>query len=75
MLVYTDSTEASELTLLLLRNHNIPFKQINITYMPKLVATLSAAGHNTFPVVVVGNDVWGGYRPDKIKALVRGRSA
>lgn len=70
-LIYTDDGEASKCTVVLLRHHNIIFKQVDVTGDAKMIATLSAAGHATLPVVVSGGDVWTGYRPDKIKALAR----
>jgi glutaredoxin-like protein NrdH len=59
------------LTVVLLQHHNVAFRRVDVTGDEKLISTLNAAGHTTLPVVVVGNDVWTGYRPDKIKALLR----
>ena len=71
VLVYTDDGEDSRCTVVLLRQHSIAFKQVDATGDHKLLSTLSAAGYNKMPVVMVGNDVWTGYRPEKIKAILR----
>ena len=50
----------------------IPFEEINLDEHPELIDYVKyELRFSSTPVVVNGDDVWSGYRPDKIEAIKR----
>jgi glutaredoxin-like protein NrdH len=52
-----------------LTEHGIPFVVEDIRE-PGNLAAAQALGHTSAPVVVVGDESWSGFRPDKLGELV-----
>ena len=47
----------------------LPFEVVDVTQNQQAADQLRAAGFQQLPVVIAGNNVWSGYRPDRIKQL------
>lgn len=47
----------------------IDFETVDITEDPEARDYVMALGHLQAPVVVVGDDHWAGFRPDRIRAI------
>lgn len=47
----------------------VAYEVIDITEDHDAMAYVLGLGHMSAPVVVVGNDSWSGYRPERIQAL------
>lgn len=47
----------------------ISYEYIDLTKDMKAMATVGELGYRQAPVVVVGDDHWAGFRPDKIAQL------
>ena len=47
----------------------IDYSTIDVSVDTEALAQVKALGYAQAPVVVVGEDHWSGFRPDKIKAL------
>jgi len=56
-------------TLRALNRYQIAHTVVDVSTDPKAADRLEALGYLRAPVVVVGADHWGGYRPDKLAAL------
>lgn len=52
-----------------LERKGIEYNVIDLTQDQEAFATVQGLGYMQVPVVVVGEDHWGGFRPDKIGAL------
>jgi glutaredoxin-like protein NrdH len=64
-----DICQACRLTKTMIESKRLPYTEIDISADHKSADLLRAAGHLELPVVVTGNDVWTGFRPDKIRGL------
>ena len=53
----------------LLGKLSIPYVEINIEENPDVLAFLKKQGFLSAPVVMVEDDAWAGFQPEKIKAL------
>lgn len=53
----------------MLAKSGIPYEMIDISVNAEAGEELRAGGFTSTPVVRYGDDVWSGYRPDKIRAL------
>ncbi|OZG64767.1 glutaredoxin family protein [Bifidobacterium eulemuris] len=47
----------------------VPFAVVDVTQDAQAAELLRTAGFMQVPVVLADNDIWSGYRPDKIKQL------
>ena len=47
----------------------VPYRQIDVTVDTEASAMLRAAGYRQAPVVMAGDRVWTGYRPDLLRTL------
>lgn len=47
----------------------VPYRQIDVTVDTEASAMLRAAGYRQAPVVMDGDRVWTGYRPDLLRTL------
>ena len=52
-----------------LDKHGIAYKVVDLTQDPAALEELKSLGHQQAPVVKAGKEHWGGFRPDKIKAI------
>jgi glutaredoxin-like protein NrdH len=52
-----------------LENQGIAYEKVDISVDSQARDYVMALGYLQAPVVVVGNDHWSGFRPDRIKAL------
>lgn len=52
-----------------LEKAGIAYEKVDISLNAEARDYVMALGHLQAPVVVVGNDHWSGFRPDRIKAL------
>lgn len=48
----------------------VPFKTVDVMADDDGYSRVQASGKTQLPMVIAGEDVWHGFRPDKIKALV-----
>ncbi|BAH56148.1 MULTISPECIES: glutaredoxin-like protein NrdH [Rhodococcus] len=53
-----------------LDKEGIEYSVIDLEGDPHAVNALRALGYSQAPVVIAGDQHWGGFRPDRIKALV-----
>jgi glutaredoxin-like protein NrdH len=58
-----------EQTKKMLTAREIEFEVVMINENPDIVADYMDAGHMSAPIVVAGDDVWSGFRMDKINEL------
>lgn len=57
-----------------LTEHDIPFKEINVSEQPSGLVELQERGIKSVPVVLVGdnwNEAFVGFQPDRLEELVR----
>lgn len=54
----------------LLTRTNVPFEEIDLSSDSEAYEMVRALGYTAAPVVVVGDDHWSGFRPDKLETLV-----
>lgn len=47
----------------------LDFELVDLTQDDEAMARVTALGYRQAPVVMAGDDHWGGFRPDKISAL------
>lgn len=52
-----------------LLKHELPYRKVDITTDPEAHRTVTELGYTSAPVVVVGDQHWSGFRPDRIEAL------
>lgn len=53
----------------LLTKNEIPFEEVDLSKDPEALAMVRGLGYSAAPVVMVGEDHWSGFRPDKLSAL------
>jgi len=53
----------------LLTKNEIPFEEVDLSKNPEALAMVRELGYSAAPVVMVGEDHWSGFRPDKLSAL------
>lgn len=58
-----------ESTKRMLKSSNIRFDEIALDQHPELAEQFRSVGHTSAPIVVAGEQVWSGFRYDKIRAL------
>lgn len=58
-----------------LDKYEISYDVVVVTEDLQLREYLKSLGHQQFPVVVIGEQSWSGFRPDRIKQLVAGPPA
>ena len=58
--------DATKKTLI---RRNLEFSEIRIDQNPELIAEFIDMGHSTAPIVKAGDEVWSGFRMDRIMAL------
>ena len=51
-----------------LDKQGVSYERIDVTQDPESLAFIKGLGYQQAPVVVVGEDHWSGFRPDRIKA-------
>lgn len=51
--------------------NGLEFAEVDLTQDEAALATVKALGYQQAPVVFADGDHWAGFRPDKIKALVK----
>ncbi|WP_124054524.1 glutaredoxin-like protein NrdH [Arcanobacterium ihumii] len=49
----------------------LDYAEVDLTQDEEALATVKALGYQQAPVVFADGDHWAGFRPDKIKALVK----
>lgn len=47
----------------------IKYTVVDVSEDPEALELVRGLGYLTAPVIIAGDDHWGGFRPDKIKAL------
>lgn len=52
-----------------LTRRKLEFSEIRIDQNPQLVSEFLGMGHSSAPIVKAGDEVWSGFRMDKIMAL------
>lgn len=68
--VYTlPSCVQCDSTKRLLTKNEIPFEEVDLSKDPEALAMVRGLGYSAAPVVMVGEDHWSGFRPDKLSAL------
>lgn len=60
-----------EATKRAMKKHNIAHTTVDISQDDDALSKVKQLGHYQAPVVVVGDDSWSGFRPDRIKTLIR----
>ncbi|WP_072814300.1 glutaredoxin-like protein NrdH [Rhodococcus zopfii] len=50
---------------------DVPYAYIDVTQRPDALTFIQELGYKAVPVVVAGDMHWGGFRPDRVKALIR----
>ncbi|XCB29076.1 glutaredoxin-like protein NrdH [Arcanobacterium hippocoleae] len=58
-----------------LKKNNLEFAEVDLTQDEAALATVKALGYQQAPVIFADGDHWAGFRPDKIKALVKSTAA
>lgn len=53
-----------------LDKEGLEYQMIDVSLDPEAREFVESLGYSTAPVVVAGEDHWGGFRPDRIAALV-----
>lgn len=51
------------------REKGIKYTVVDVSEDPEALELVRGLGYLTAPVIIAGDDHWGGFRPDKIKAL------
>lgn len=54
-----------------LTSAGVAYDVVDVTEDAAALAKIKALGYAQVPVVIAGQDHWGGFRPDRIKALAR----
>lgn len=60
-----------EQTKRVLTNHNVPFEAKMIQDSPEVLDLIAEKGYQSAPVVVVGEESWSGFRPERITHAIR----
>lgn len=53
-----------------LKKIGIPFEMRDVSTDPEAMALAIGTGEKITPIVIYGEEVWSGYRPDKIDGLM-----
>lgn len=68
--VYTlPSCVQCDSTKRLLTKNEIPFNEVDLSTDERAMVMVRDLGYKSAPVVVVGEDHWSGFRPDKLSTL------
>ncbi|MDY5585268.1 MAG: glutaredoxin-like protein NrdH [Arcanobacterium sp.] len=54
-----------------LDKYGLEYSEVDLTQDEEALATVKALGYQQAPVIFADGDHWAGFRPDKIKALVK----
>ncbi len=54
-----------------LDKYGLEYVEVDLTQDDEALATVKALGYQQAPVIFADGDHWAGFRPDKIKALVK----
>jgi glutaredoxin-like protein NrdH len=52
-----------------LTRNSIEYLEVDLSQDPEAMALVKELGYTAAPVVVIGDDHWSGFRPDKLSAL------
>jgi len=52
-----------------LTRNSIEYREVDLSQDPEAMALVKELGYTAAPVVVIGDDHWSGFRPDKLSAL------
>lgn len=61
--------QGCRLTAQALDKAGLPYTKVDITQDPEAEAYVRSLGYLQMPVVVAGEEHWGDFRPDRVKAL------
>ncbi|HFI0263930.1 TPA: glutaredoxin-like protein NrdH [Streptococcus suis] len=53
-----------------LDEHNVAYKEINLDEQPEFIEHVKSLGFSAAPVIETENEVFSGFQPAKLKALV-----
>ncbi|HFI0394386.1 TPA: glutaredoxin-like protein NrdH [Streptococcus suis] len=53
-----------------LDEHNVAYKEINLDEQPEYIEHVKSLGFSSAPVIETENEVFSGFQPTKLKALV-----
>ncbi|HFI0143668.1 TPA: glutaredoxin-like protein NrdH [Streptococcus suis] len=53
-----------------LDQHNVAYTEINLDEQPEYIEHVKSLGFSSAPVIETENDVFSGFQPSKLKALV-----
>ncbi|HFR3537516.1 glutaredoxin-like protein NrdH [Streptococcus iners] len=53
-----------------LDEHNVAYKEINLDEQPEFIGHVKSLGFSAAPVIETENEVFSGFQPTKLKALV-----
>ncbi|HFI0054391.1 TPA: glutaredoxin-like protein NrdH [Streptococcus suis] len=53
-----------------LDEHNVAYKEINLDEQPEFIEHVKSLGFSSAPVIETENEVFSGFQPAKLKALV-----
>ncbi|HEM3632963.1 TPA: glutaredoxin-like protein NrdH [Streptococcus suis] len=53
-----------------LDQHNVAYKEINLDEQPEYIKHVKSLGFSSAPVIETENEVFSGFQPAKLKALV-----
>ncbi|HFI0213675.1 TPA: glutaredoxin-like protein NrdH [Streptococcus suis] len=53
-----------------LDQHNVAYKEINLDEQPEFIEHVKSLGFSAAPVIETENEVFSGFQPTKLKALV-----
>ncbi|CYU49160.1 TPA: glutaredoxin-like protein NrdH [Streptococcus suis] len=53
-----------------LDQHNVAYTEINLDEQPEYIEHVKSLGFSAAPVIETANDVFSGFQPGKLKALV-----
>ncbi|MGT2911290.1 glutaredoxin-like protein NrdH [Streptococcus cameli] len=59
-----------KMTKKFLDQHKVTYKEINLDEEPEYIAHVKELGFSAAPVIETENDVFSGFQPGKLKALV-----
>ncbi len=57
-------------TYRLLDRHGVTYRVIDVSMDQEALQYIIGLGYNQAPVVIVGDEHWSGFRPDRISAVV-----
>lgn len=59
-----------KMTKKFLDQHKVEYNEINLDEQPEFIDHVKGLGFSAAPVIETENDVFSGFQPDKLKALV-----